>query len=42
MGLIADIQPPDVETKQAILKMKAEHNGIELPEEVTQFLGHFG
>jgi len=37
-GLIADIQPPDVETKQAILKMKAEHNGIELPEEVTQFL----
>jgi len=37
-GLIADIQPPDVETKQAILKMKAEHNGIELPEEVIQFL----
>ena len=37
-GLIADIQPPDVETKQAILKMKAEHNGIELPEDVIQFL----
>jgi chromosomal replication initiator protein len=37
-GLIADIQPPDVETKQAILKMKAEQNGIELPEDVTQFL----
>jgi len=37
-GLIADIQPPDVETKQAILKMKAEQNGIELPEEVNQFL----
>ena len=37
-GLIADIQPPDVETKQAILKMKAEQNGIELPEDVSQFL----
>jgi chromosomal replication initiator protein len=37
-GLIADIQPPDVETKQAILKMKAEQNGIELPEDVTLFL----
>jgi chromosomal replication initiator protein len=37
-GLIADIQPPDVETKQAILKMKAEQNGIQLPEEVTLFL----
>ncbi|MFA7534744.1 MAG: chromosomal replication initiator protein DnaA [Desulfuromonadales bacterium] len=37
-GLIADIQPPDVETKQAILKMKAEQNGIFLPEDVAQFL----
>lgn len=37
-GLIADIQTPDVETKQAILKMKAEQNGIELPEDVSQFL----
>jgi len=39
-GLIADIQPPDVETKQAILKMKAEQNGIELPEEVALFLAN--
>lgn len=37
-GLIADIQPPDVETKQAILKMKAEQNNITLPEDVAQFL----
>jgi chromosomal replication initiator protein len=39
-GLIADIQPPDVETKQAILKMKAEQNHIFLPEEVALFLAN--
>lgn len=39
-GLIADIQSPDVETKQAILKMKAEQNGIYLPEEVALFLAN--
>jgi len=37
-GLIADIQPPDVETKLAILKMKAEQNSINLPEDVALFL----
>ncbi len=37
-GLIADIQPPDVETKQAILRLKAEQNRIELPEDVARFL----
>jgi len=39
-GLIADIQAPDVETKQAILKMKAEQNGIDLPEDVALFLAN--
>jgi chromosomal replication initiator protein len=39
-GLIADIQAPDVETKQAILKMKAEQNKIYLPEEVALFLAN--
>ena len=39
-GLIADIQPPDAETKQAILKMKAEQNKIYLPEEVALFLAN--
>ncbi len=39
-GLIADIQPPDVETKLAILKMKAEQNNIKLPENVALFLAN--
>ena len=39
-GLIADIQAPDVETKQAILKMKADQNNIILPEDVSFFLAN--
>ena len=39
-GLIADIQPPDIETKLAILKMKAEQNSIKLPEDVALFLAN--
>ena len=39
-GLIADIQPPDVETKLAILKMKAEQNNIHIPEDVALFLAN--
>ena len=37
-GLIADIQAPDKETKQAILEAKAEKNNIVLPEDVAEFL----
>jgi len=37
-GLIADIQAPDFETKQAILNMKADQNRIHLPEDVAYFL----
>jgi chromosomal replication initiator protein len=37
-GLIADIQPPDIETKVAILRKKAENEGIPLPNDVAFFL----
>ena len=37
-GLIADIQPPDIETKVAILRKKAETENISLPNDVAFFL----
>jgi chromosomal replication initiator protein len=38
-GLIADIQPPEVETRVAILKKKAATDNIHLPDDVALFLG---
>ena len=37
-GLLADIQPPDLELRLAIIKKKAEQVGIELPEESLDYL----
>jgi chromosomal replication initiator protein len=37
-GLMVDVQPPDLETKMAILDKKAEAEGIVLPEEVRIFI----
>lgn len=38
MGLIADIQPPDIETRIAIIKRKAEIMDIEIPNDVCEYI----
>ena len=37
-GLIADIQPPDFETRMAIIKRKAELVGLNVPDSVCEFI----
>ncbi len=37
-GLIADIQPPDLETRVAIIKSKAESLGLDIPSSIILFI----
>ena len=37
-GLVTDVQPPDFETRIAILKKKAERNSVALPDDVLYFI----
>ncbi len=37
-GLITDLQPPDLETRTAILKKKALSDGIDIPDQVIQYI----
>lgn len=38
MGLITDIQPPDFETRLAILRKKGEYSGTRVPPDVLEFI----
>ncbi|MGH7426675.1 MAG: chromosomal replication initiator protein DnaA [Candidatus Methylomirabilales bacterium] len=38
MGLVADVQPPDLETRIAILQAKAMRDGIDVPDDVIHFI----
>lgn len=39
-GLTADIQPPDYETRMAILKKRAELDELDIPDEVMQYVAN--
>jgi chromosomal replication initiator protein len=37
-GLITEVQPPELETRLAILQTKAEHEHVDVPDEVLEFI----
>lgn len=39
-GLVTDLQPPDAETRVAILRKKEKSMGVELPDDILNFLAH--
>src|SRR5580658_3238627 len=39
-GLVTEMQPPDVETRMAILRKKGKAMGVELPDEIVNFLAN--
>ena len=39
-GLLADVQPPDFETRTAIIRRKAEQISIDIPTEVTEYIAN--
>ena len=39
-GLITDVQPPDLETRIAILNRKMYQDGIELPKEIVEYIAY--
>ncbi|MBM3836183.1 MAG: chromosomal replication initiator protein DnaA [Verrucomicrobia bacterium] len=39
-GLVTDLQPPDTETRVAILRKKEKSMGVELPDEIVNFLAY--
>ena len=39
-GLLADVQPPDYETRMAIIRTKSQHQGLELPNAVLEYIAN--
>jgi chromosomal replication initiator protein len=39
-GLVVDIKPPDVDTREAILRRKADSGHLDLPDEVVHYIAH--